>query len=68
VIVRLFNASDQPQSAQIGSGCLRILSAQRCDLLEKPQESIEVQNETVTLNLPPRRVTTVLLSVEALVV
>ena len=65
VIVRLFNASDQDQPAQIGSGFLRILNAQPCDLLERPQGSIEVQNGTVTLNVPPRRVTTVLLNVEA---
>jgi hypothetical protein len=65
VIVRLFNASDQDQPAEIGSGCLRILSAQWCDLLEKPQESIEVQNDTVTLTLPPRRVACVLLHVVA---
>jgi hypothetical protein len=65
VIVRLFNASDQTQSAEIGSGFLHILSAQECDLLEKPQRSIEVQNGTVTLNLPARRVTSVFLNVEA---
>lgn len=65
VILRLFNASDQDQSAQIGSGFLRILSAQSCDLLEKPQGSIEVQNGTVTLNVPARRVMAVLLDVEA---
>ena len=65
VIVRLFNASDQPQPAEIGSGVLRILSAQWCDLLEKTQGSIEVQNGTATLNLPARRVTAVLLNVEA---
>lgn len=65
VIVRLFNTSDQAQTAEIGSGFLRILSAQWCDLLEKPQGSIEVQNGTVSLNLPARRVTAVLLHVEA---
>ena len=64
VILRLFNASDQDQTAEIGSGLLRILSAQWCDLLEKPQGSIEVQNGTLTLNLPARRVTAVLLNVE----
>lgn len=64
VILRLFNASDQDQPAEIGSGVLRILSARRCDLLENPQESIEVQKGTVTLNVPARRVTTVLLHVE----
>ena len=65
IIVRLFNASDETQPAEIGSGFLRILSAQTCDLLEKTQGSIEVQNGTVTLNLPARRVTAVLLNVEA---
>ena len=64
VIVRLFNASDQDQPAEIGSGILRIRSAQWCDLLEKPQGSIDVQNGTVTLNAPARRVTIVLLNVE----
>ena len=65
VILRLFNASDQDQLAEIGSGVLRILSAQWCDLLEKPQGSIEVQNGNLTLKLPARRVMTVLLNVEA---
>ena len=65
LIVRLLNASDQAQPAEIGSGFLRILSAHWCDLLEKPQGSIEVQNGTVTLNVPPRRVMVVLLNVEA---
>jgi hypothetical protein len=65
MILRLFNASDQDQPAEIGSGLLRIVSAQWCDLLEKPQGSIEVQNGTVSLTVPPRRVTAVLLHVEA---
>jgi hypothetical protein len=65
VILRLFNASDETQLAKIGSGLLRILSAQWCDLLEEPQESIEVQNGAVTLNLPARRVTVVFLNLEA---
>jgi alpha-mannosidase len=64
LILRLFNASDRDQRAEIGSGLLRILRAQPCDLLETPQGSIEVQNGTVTLNVPPRRVTAVLLHVE----
>ena len=65
MILRLFNAGDQDQPAEISSGLLRILSAQWCDLLEKPQRSIEVQNGTVTLNVPARRVTAVFLNVEA---
>jgi alpha-mannosidase len=65
VVLRLFNASDQAQTAEIGSGILRIISAQMCDLLETPQDYIEVQNGTVTLNVPPRRVMVVLLHIEA---
>ena len=65
VILRLLNASDQTQTAEIGSGFLRILSAQWCDLLETPQGPIGVQNGTVTLNIPARRMATVLLKVEA---
>jgi alpha-mannosidase len=65
VILRLFNASDQDQPAEIGSGLLRILSAQSCNLLEKPQASMEVQNGTVKLNVPARRVTAVILDVQA---
>jgi hypothetical protein len=64
VIVRLFNASDEAQPAEIGSGLLHILSAQQCDLLETPQASVEVKDGSVTLNAPPRRVTAVLLQVE----
>jgi alpha-mannosidase len=64
VILRLFNASDQAQTAEIGSGLLRIIGAQWCDLLEIPQGSIDVKNGTVTLNVPPRRLTAVLLAVE----
>jgi hypothetical protein len=65
VILRLFNASDRVEKAEIGSGILRIIRAQMCDLLETPQGSIEVRNGTLTLNVPPRRVIVVLLHVEA---
>ncbi len=64
VIVRLLNASDQDQQAKIASGVLRILTAQVCDLLEKPVQAVEVQNGILFLNLSPRRVTTLHLNVE----
>lgn len=63
VIVRLFNASDQAQTAEIGSGLLRIQSAQRCDLLETAQEALTVKNGAVRLELPPRRVMAIHLTV-----
>ena len=64
LVVRLLNASDNDQPAQIGSGALRIVSAQVQDLLERPQEGVPVEHGAVRLDLPGRRVTTVLLQTE----
>ncbi|HEY4579791.1 MAG TPA: hypothetical protein VIG89_02035, partial [Candidatus Acidoferrales bacterium] len=58
MMVRLLNASDKDQPAKIASGLLRILTAQVCDLLEKPVQAVGVEDGAVSLNLPPRRVTT----------
>jgi alpha-mannosidase len=58
-IVRLHNASDEPQSARIGSGLLRFEGAQLCDLLENAKEALPVKNGSVTLELPPRRIVVV---------
>jgi alpha-mannosidase len=64
LIARLINASDQVQKAEIGSGLLRILSAQTCDLLERPQKAVKVQNGSISLEIPPRRIETLHLLVE----
>jgi hypothetical protein len=64
VILRLLNASDEDQPAEIGSGWLRIVAAQQCDLLEKPLSPVDVRRGVVHLNLPARRITAVHLSVE----
>jgi alpha-mannosidase len=64
LIVRLLNASDQTQPAEIGSGQLRIVSAQACDLLERPVEALQVEHGTVRVVLAPRRTATVLLQTE----
>jgi alpha-mannosidase len=64
VIVRLLNAGDVEQQAELGSALLRIVKAQLCNLLEKPLQAVEVQAGRVNLNLLPRRVTTVHLDVE----
>lgn len=63
MIVRLLNASDNDQQAKIGSGLLRLLAAQVCDLLEKPLQAVDVQNGLLFLNLPSRRVMTLHLNV-----
>ena len=54
LIVRLLNASNKDQQAEIGSGLLHIIGAQRCDLLEKPLEALNVQNGIVSLSVPAR--------------
>jgi hypothetical protein len=59
VIVRLLNASDTEQQARLGSGLVRILTAEVCDLVEQPLHEIEVRDGVVSLNIPPRRVVTV---------
>ncbi len=64
VIVRLLNASDQPQTATIGSALLTIKSAQQCDLLENPLGDLMVENGSVSLEIAARRVAEVYLRVE----
>jgi hypothetical protein len=64
LIVRLLNASEEDQQVEIGSGLLHIVAAQRCDLLEKPLEALNVQNDTVGLAMSARRVETIHLDVE----
>jgi hypothetical protein len=64
LVVRLLNASDQPQTAQIASGALRITGAHACDLLEQPQGALAVERGAVRVDLPPRRVAVVLLQTE----
>jgi alpha-mannosidase len=59
LVVRLLNASDEAQPAEIGSGLLHIVAAHQCDLLEKPLQPLEVQNGIVSLSLPPRGLVTV---------
>jgi alpha-mannosidase len=63
VVLRLYNASDAAQPAQIGSGLLRITAAQLCDLAESPLQPLPVKEDAVIVDLPTRRVTTILLSV-----
>jgi alpha-mannosidase len=64
VVVRLLNASDEEQAAEFGSGLLRIVSAQLCDLFETPQSAVPVTDGIVHLQMPPRQVATVHLVIE----
>jgi hypothetical protein len=62
--VRLYNAGVDEQVARIGSGFLRIVSAHWCDLMEYPQRPLEVADGSISVPLPPGRVSTLSLSVE----
>jgi len=61
IIVRLLNASDEPQHTTIGSGLFQIAKAQRLDLLEQPAGEVAVADGAVPLTLAPRAVATVAL-------
>jgi alpha-mannosidase len=62
-IIRLLNASDQPQTAQLGSALLKIKAARRCGLFEEPVEELVVNKETVSVEIPARRLAVVHLEV-----
>ncbi|MCL5274599.1 MAG: hypothetical protein M1434_07625 [Chloroflexi bacterium] len=64
IIVRLYNAGTDQQTASIGSGSLRIVSAQWCDMMENPQHALDVTDGSVSVPLQPGRVSTICLSVE----
>ena len=65
VRVRLWNASDAPVDAEIGSGLLRVQAAALCDLFGHPGAALAVSAGSVHLALPPRQVATVQLTVVA---
>ena len=64
VLVRLYNASDLPQEAIIGSGLLHIVAAQQCDLTGNPFQALPCSEGALTVTLAPRRVSTFLLGVK----
>ncbi len=64
MIVRLLNASDQPHTAVIRSGLLRIAQAHVCDLLEHPLGDLAVEGGAVALEIPARRMAAIHLTVE----
>jgi hypothetical protein len=62
MLLHLLNASDSVRTATVGSGLVTIHTAWRCDLSEETVEELPVRSGDVTLDLPPRRVTAVLLA------
>lgn len=53
-LLRVFNASDQPQHARFGSGVLVPRQAQRCDLYGGPLGELTRSGDEWELELPPR--------------
>jgi hypothetical protein len=61
-LVRLFNAGDEPLTACIASGLMKITAAQLTDLTENPLQALTVADGTVQIPLPARQVVSVLLN------
>jgi hypothetical protein len=59
ILLRLVNASDQPQAADVGSGILHIAEAFACDLFGEEQETLLVDNGTARVELAPRQQMTI---------
>jgi alpha-mannosidase len=64
MLVRLLNASDTPQTAQITSGLLAIVRANQCDLLENVLDELPVRDGTITVEVGPRQIVVVQLTVK----
>jgi alpha-mannosidase len=54
-LLRLWNASDGPRQAEVGSALLTVASAAVCDVFGGPLQALPVQDGAVTVTLPPRR-------------
>jgi alpha-mannosidase len=57
-LLTLFNASDEPQTAVVASGLVRIHAAQRCDLFGDPLESLSVNDGSVEVMIASRQTVT----------
>jgi alpha-mannosidase len=64
IIVRLLNASEQAQTATLGSGLLKIAQAKLCDLLENQQRNLSVNDGKVSIDIPARQIAVVWLKTE----
>lgn len=63
-VVRLFNADHTPHRATLGSGLLHIRRAYRADLFGQPQQELDALGGQVEVELPPRRVTALVLELQ----
>jgi alpha-mannosidase len=58
VLLTLFNASDQPQTAVVSSGLVLIHYAQRCDLFGDSIEALAIRDGSIEAVLAPRQTVT----------
>jgi alpha-mannosidase len=63
MFVRLLNASNEPQTAVMGSALLRITAAHHCDLFGTPVNVLRVSAGSVHMEMEPRRVAVLRLEV-----
>jgi hypothetical protein len=64
LIVRMLNASDEPQVARIGAEILQIVAAKRCDLFEVPVDALAIADGVVSVDMPARQVTVIRLATD----
>lgn len=64
VLVRVLNASDTLQTGLIGSGILRIQTAEQCDLFGTVEQSLSVMEGSVQITLQPRQISVYRLRLE----
>lgn len=63
LVLRLQNASDQPQLARVESGCVTVLGAEEADFFGNPTGSLAVLGGGVDVSLEPRAGRTLILHV-----
>lgn len=54
LLLRLINASDLTQTATVGSGVLKVMTAARCDLFGNDMARVPVKRGAVSVELAPR--------------
>ncbi len=62
LLVRLLNASDQQEEAEVRSGLLQIAGSDRCDLFGDGAQALPVTDGTVRIPLQPRQMATLRLT------
>jgi len=56
IILTLFNASDETQTAKIQSGILHLVKATACGLFGEVEELLSVEDHSLSIEIQPRRI------------